>query len=207
MLFNEFTEVYRIMVVFWITIFAPSLLFLKNVTYFKSMTRGGKRNGAGRPKGSNLYGEKKRPVRIPVSQVDRVLRFVRERENQLPLYACGVSAGFPSPADDYLEGVLDLNTHLVREPNATFFVRANGESMIGAGIHDGDLLVVDRSAQVTDGKVVIVALNGELTVKRFRKQKGKSWLMPENPKFKPIVLNEDDDARLWGVVTSVIHSL
>ena len=100
-----------------------------------------------------------------------------------------------------------MNTHLVREPNATFFVRANGESMIGAGIHDGDLLVVDRSAQVTDGKVVIVALNGELTVKRFRKQKGKSWLMPENPKFKPIVLNEDDDARLWGVVTSVIHSL
>ncbi|MBT3540158.1 MAG: translesion error-prone DNA polymerase V autoproteolytic subunit [Opitutae bacterium] len=171
------------------------------------MTRGGKRNGAGRPKGSNLYGEKTQPVRIPVSQVERVLRFVRERENQLPLYACGVSAGFPSPADDYLEGSLDLNTHLVREPNATFFVRANGESMIGAGIHDGDLLVVDRSARVSDGKVVIVALNGELTVKRFRKEKGKSWLMPENSKFQPILLREEDDTHLWGVVTSVIHSL
>ena len=85
------------------------------------MTRGGKRKGAGRPKGSNRYGEKTRPVRIPESQVDRVLRFVNERENQLPLYACGVSAGFPSPADDYLEGVLDLNAHLVREPTATFF--------------------------------------------------------------------------------------
>jgi DNA polymerase V len=118
-----------------------------------------------------------------------------------------VSAGFPSPADDYLEGALDLNTHLIREPNATFFVRANGESMIGAGIHDGDLLVVDRSARVVDGKVVIVALNGELTVKRFRKEKEKSWLMPENPKFKPILLNEEDDTHLWGVVTSVIHSL
>ena len=106
-----------------------------------------------------------------------------------------------------LEGSLDLNTHLVREPNATFFVRANGESMIGAGIHDGDLLVVDRSARVTDGKVVIVALNGELTVKRFRKEKGKSWLLPENSKFKPILLNEQDDTHLWGVVTSVIHSL
>ena len=183
------------------------LAFLKIVTYFNWMTRGGKREGAGRPKGSNFYGEKTRPVRIPVSQVDRVLRFVRERENQLPLYACGVSAGFPSPADDYLEGSLDLNTHLVREPNATFFVRANGESMIGAGIHDGDLLVVDRSARVSDGKVVIVALNGELTVKRFRKEKGKSWLMPENSKFQPILLREEDDTHLWGVVTSVIHSL
>ena len=117
------------------------------------------------------------------------------------------SAGFPSPADDYLEGVLDLNAHLVREPTATFFVRANGESMIGAGIHDGDLLVVDRSARVTDGKVVIVALNGELTVKRLRKQKGKSWLVPENSKFKPILIREEDDTHLWGVVTSVIHSL
>jgi DNA polymerase V len=79
--------------------------------------------------------------------------------------------------------------------------------MIGAGIHDGDLLVVDRSARVADGKVVIVALNGELTVKRFRKEKDKSWLMPENPNFKPILLNEQDDTHLWGVVTSVIHSL
>ena len=79
--------------------------------------------------------------------------------------------------------------------------------MIGAGIHDGDLFVVDRSARVADGKVVIVALNGELTVKRFRKEKEKSWLMPENPKFKPILLIEQDDTHLWGVVTSVIHSL
>ncbi|MEJ6622676.1 MAG: LexA family protein [Rhodospirillales bacterium] len=171
------------------------------------MTRGGIRKGAGRPKGSNHYGEETRPVRIPVSQVDRVLRFVKERENQLPLYASGVSAGFPSPADDYLEGVLDLNAHLIREPNATFFVRANGESMIGAGIHDGDLLVVDRSLRATDGKVVIVALNGELTVKRFSKENGKSWLKPENPKFKAILLKEEDDTHLWGVVTSVIHSL
>lgn len=187
--------------------FLSSLAFLKIVTYFKGMTRGGIRKGAGRPKGSNHYGEKTRPVRIPVSQVERVLRFVKERENQLPLYASGVSAGFPSPADDYLEGVLDLNAHLIREPNATFFVRANGESMIGAGIHDGDLLVVDRSVRATDGKVVIVALNGELTVKRFRKEKGKSWLMPENPKFNPILLKEEDETHLWGVVTSVIHSL
>ena len=172
------------------------------------MTRGGKtRTEPAGPK-EVIYTAKK-----PVPSVYRSAKwtgscglFGNGRINY-PLYACGVSAGFPSPADDYLEGALDLNTHLVREPNATFFVRANGESMIGAGIHDGDLLVVDRSARVTDGKVVIVALNGELTVKRFRKEKEKSWLMPENPKFKPILLNEQDDTHLWGVVTSVIHSL
>ncbi|HAW97763.1 MAG TPA: DNA polymerase V [Opitutae bacterium] len=143
--------------------------------------RGGKRDGAGRPKGSNRYGEPTRPVRIPESQVERVLRFVGEREYALPLYASGVSDRFPSPADDYLEGVLDLNSHLVREPAATFFVRARGDSMIDAGIHDGDLLVVDRSVEATDGKVVIVSVNGELTVKRLRRSKGKSWLLPENP--------------------------
>lgn len=125
----------------------------------------------------------------------------------MPLYASGVSAGFPSPADDYLEGSLDLNTHLVHEPSATFFVRARGDSMINAGIHDGDLLVVDRSVEATDGKVVIVSLNGELTVKRFHQAKGKSWLLPENPDYPPISLNEEDETHLWGVVTNVIHPL
>ena len=97
-----------------------------------------------------MYGEETKPVRIPVSMVDRVLRFVRHKEFALPLYASGVSAGFPSPADDYLEGSLDLNEHLVKEPAATFFVRARGDSMVGAGIHDGDLLVgVYRAPQST----------------------------------------------------------
>ena len=169
--------------------------------------RGGRRQGAGRPKGSNRYGEPTRPVRIPESQVERVLRFVKGKEYALPLYASGVSAGFPSPADDYLEGSLDLNAHLVHEPSATFFVRARGDSMINAGIHDGDLLVVDRSVEATDGKVVIVSLNGELTVKRFHQAKGKSWLLPENPDYPPISLNEEDETHLWGVVTNVIHPL
>ena len=106
---------------------------------------------------------------FPVSKIDRVLRFVREREDMVPLYGNEVPAGFPSPADDYAEGVLDLNAHLIREPTATFFVRARGDSMIGAGIHDGDLLVVDRSLEATNGKVVIVSINGELTVKRLRR--------------------------------------
>ena len=79
--------------------------------------------------------------------------------------------------------------------------------MIDAGIHDGDLLVVDRSVEATDGKVVIVSVNGELTVKRLRRDKGKSWLLPENPDYPPIALNEEDETHLWGVVTNVIHPL
>ena len=157
--------------------------------------------------GGGAYGEATRPVRIPLSQVDRVLRFVREKEYALPLYAAGVSAGFPSPADDYVESALDLNEHLVREPAATFFVRAQGESMIGAGIHDGDLLIVDRSAETTNGKVVIASINGELTVKRYLRRDGKVWLTPENPAYKALLLNEGDDVRMWGVVTNVIHPL
>ncbi|MBC8349581.1 MAG: translesion error-prone DNA polymerase V autoproteolytic subunit [Verrucomicrobia bacterium] len=171
------------------------------------MGRGGKRKGAGRPMGGGAYGEATHPVRIPLSQVDRVLRFVREKEYALPLYASRVSAGFPSPADDYVESALDLNEHLVREPAATFFVRAQGESMIGAGIHDGDLLVVDRSVEATDGKVVIASINGELTVKRYVRRNGKVWLAPENPAYRALILNEEDDVRLWGVVKNVIHPL
>ena len=171
------------------------------------MTRGGKRAGAGRPRGQGPYGEETKPVRLPVSMVDRVLRFVQSRESAIPLYACGVSAGFPSPADDYLEGSLDLNEHLIGRPEATFFVRAKGDSMIGAGIHDGDLLVVDRSAEPKDGRVIIAVINGELTVKRLVRKQDKAWLEPENPAYQPISFNEEDDVRVWGVVTNVIHPL
>ena len=171
------------------------------------MSRGGRRKGAGRPKGGGMYGEETKPVRIPVSMVDRVLRFVRTKEFALPLYAGGVSAGFPSPADDYLEGALDLNEHLVREPAATFFVRARGDSMVGAGIHDGDLLVVDRSEEARNDSVVIASINGELTVKRYVRRDGQVWLEPENPAYQAILLNEEDDVRTWGVVTNVIHRL
>jgi len=171
------------------------------------MARGGKRKGAGRPTGSNRYGEPTRPVRLPISQIDRVLRFIKNKEAAIPLYASGVSAGFPSPADDYLEGALDLNEHLIQQPAATFFVRASGDSMIGAGIHDGDLLVVDRSLEATDGRVVIAAINGELTVKRLSKKGNTVQLEAENPRYSPIRFNEEDSVHLWGVVTNVVHSL
>ncbi|NIA19050.1 MAG: translesion error-prone DNA polymerase V autoproteolytic subunit [Xanthomonadaceae bacterium] len=125
----------------------------------------------------------------------------------LPLAVASVSAGFPSPADDYLEGTLDLNQHLIKHPAATFFVRVTGDSMIDAGIHDGDLLLVDRSLEAVDGKVVIAVINGELLVKRVRKVGERLFLLPENQAYQPIEVQEEMDFELWGVVTHAIHPL
>ncbi|WP_162472921.1 translesion error-prone DNA polymerase V autoproteolytic subunit [Methylotuvimicrobium alcaliphilum] len=125
----------------------------------------------------------------------------------LPLFAGKVSAGFPSPADDYIEKTLDLNDLLVQKPAATFFVRAQGESMLGAGIHPNDILVVDRSLEPVQGRIVICALNGELVVKRLKRQSGQWLLGSENPAYKDIVLREEMDTVIWGVVTNVIHPL
>lgn len=127
---------------------------------------------------------------------------------KLPPFASGsVSAGFPSPADDYIDGKLDLNEYLVKHPAATFFVRAIGESMIGAGIHPGDILIVDRSLEAANNRVIIAVLNGELTVKRFHESGGRLYLLPENDRYEPIALTKDTDFEVWGVVTSVIHPL
>ena len=122
-----------------------------------------------------------------------------------PLFSCGVSAGFPSPADDYIDRMLDLNELLVQNPAATFFVRVAGDSMTGAGINHDDLLVVDRSLEPISGKIVIAVLNGELTVKRLLKNEKSCELVAENPKYSPIELTEESECEVWGVVTSVIH--
>jgi DNA polymerase V len=172
------------------------------------MTRGGKRQGAGRRPGSGRFGEKTRPLRVPESLVDAVQAFVEGKGYRLPLYESRVQAGFPSPADDFSEGTLDLNEYLIKNPAATFYVRAQGNSMTGAGIYEGDILVVDRSVDVVSGKIVIAVVNGDLTVKRFHKTKdGKVSLLSENPAYKPIEVTEEMDFSVWGVVTSVVRSV
>ena len=125
----------------------------------------------------------------------------------LPLFTGKVAAGFPSPADDYIEKNLDLNELLVQKPAATFFVRAQGESMLGAGIHPNDILVVDRSIEPVPGKIVICALNGELTVKRLERENRQWKLKAENPAYADIAIHEDLDMVIWGVVTNVIHAV
>jgi DNA polymerase V len=171
------------------------------------MSRGGARVGAGRPKGRGPHGEATKPLRIPLSMVAEVVEYVSNRGYHLPLYSSKVQAGFPSPADDFMEGKLDLNQYLIKRPAATFLVRATGDSMINAGIHEGDLLVVDRSLTPLDGKVVIAAVDGYLTVKRLGIRKDAMWLFPENDKYPPIEVNPEADNYIWGVVTNVIHGV
>lgn len=118
-----------------------------------------------------------------------------------------VAAGFPSPAADHEEEAIDLAGHLVRNPAATFLMRASGTSMTGLGIHDGDLLVVDRSIKPITGMVVVASLNDELTVKRFRRRAGRVWLEPANPDFPPLEVTEQAELVIWGVVRHAIHNL
>lgn len=128
----------------------------------------------------------------------------------VPVAGGAVRAGFPSPAEDYVEGALDLNAHLIRHPAATFIMRVEGESMTGAGIFPGDLLIVDRSIEARDGHVVIAAVAGELTVKRLKGRPGAWRLVAEHPDFPPIALSADDpdgSSAIWGVVSSSVRRL
>lgn len=122
----------------------------------------------------------------------------------LPFYS-SVSAGFPSPADDHLEEELDLNAYLIRHPEATFFVRVTGDSMVQAGIYEGDILIVDCALEVQQDDVIVAILEGEFTVKRFVQREGRHYLWPENPHYAPIELREGVAFQVWGVVTHVIH--
>lgn len=126
---------------------------------------------------------------------------------RFPLYGAYVPAGFPSPADDFIEDTLDLNAFLIRHPAATFLVRVQGESMVDAGIYPEDILVVDRALEPGDRSVVVVALDGELTVKRMRRRGGRVFFEAENPEYPPIEVSPDTSLHIWGVVTYVIHAL
>ena len=134
-------------------------------------------------------------------------KYEHTKKIDLPLFIARVPAGFPSPADDYLDKKLDLNELLIQHPAATFFVRVEGDSMREAGIHSGDTLIVDRALRPKDGQVVIAVLHGELTVKRIKKMKNKIFLVPENKDFMPIEVPADASFEVWGVVTYVIHKL
>lgn len=124
---------------------------------------------------------------------------------KMPLYSSTVSAGFPSPADDYLELSLDLNQHLIKHPSATFYVRVKGDSMVDAGIYDGDLLIVDKSLEPKNDSIVVCVVNGEFTVKKLKKTGEKLYLIPQNPRYNPTQISEEMEFQVWGVVTYTIH--
>lgn len=122
-----------------------------------------------------------------------------------PLFLTPVRAGFPSPAEDYIDASLDLHAFMVRRPASTFFVRCAGDSMIGAGLFPGDILVVDRAVSPRPGQVVVAVVEGEFTVKRFTRAHGAVLLQPENPRYAPIVVTPGMACEIWGVVTYVVH--
>jgi len=125
-------------------------------------------------------------------------------KKRISLYP-SVYAGFPSPAEDHLDLDLDLNEHLIKHPAATFYIYAKGDSMINSGIHDGDLLIVDRSLNPGLKNIIIAVINGEFTVKRISKINKELYLMPDNNSYKPIKITEDMNFQIWGIVTHTIH--
>ena len=138
------------------------------------------------------------------------LKFLRPKDENLMgqwLIEEGISAGFPSPADDFKETRISLDRELVKNKEATFYARVSGDSMVGAGLDDGDLLVIDRSLDPENGKIAICFIDGDFTVKRIKKEKGKFYLIPENKKYKAIELNEDNELIIWGVVEYVIKKV
>ena len=123
----------------------------------------------------------------------------------LPLAGTAIAAGFPSPAEEYLDLALDLNKELIKHPAATFYARVKGDSMVDAGIQDGDLLVIDKALEPKEGAIAVCYLDGEFTVKRLAVQEEGVYLMPANAEFKPIRITEENNFLVWGLVAYVIH--
>jgi DNA polymerase V len=138
-------------------------------------------------------------------EIEPPIPFEKRTSLRLPLVSASVEAGFPSPADDHLERGIDLNEELIRNPAATFLVRVKGESMRDAGIHAGDVLIVDKSLSPTDRKIVVAMIDGNFTVKRFRKRGSQVFLEAENPEFAPIEVTEGQELSIFGVVSYIIH--
>jgi len=186
-------------------------------------THGGARSGAGRPKGSGKYKEPTKAIRVPEGSISFIKEFLTHypeeigeiahlakglsaphSENitklEIPLFSSTVAAGLPSPAEDHVEDTLDLNNYMVQRPDSTFMLRVEGESMKNVGILPNDILIVDRSIKAIHNKIVIAALDGELTVKRLFHRGGLIKLLPENPAYPEIEVESESELHIWGVV-------
>ena len=135
--------------------------------------------------------------------------FIPKKENGIGQWLAeeGISAGFPSPADDFKETRISLDRELVKNKEATFYARVSGDSMIGAGLEDGDLLVIDRSLNPENSKIAVCLVDGEFTVKRIKKIKKTFYLIPENKKYSPIEITEENELTIWGIVVYVIKKV
>lgn len=145
-------------------------------------------------------------IEVEKIKVNSIYRYIQNAQSttEIPLISLGISAGFPSPADDFLDLNIDLNKHLIKNPSTTFFGRVSGSSMIEAGISDGDLLIIDKSIEPKSGQIAVCFIDGEFTIKRIKKEKDCIWLLPENKDYKPIRVTEENDFLIWGVVINSI---
>ena len=171
------------------------------------MTHGGKRLGAGRPKGQGRYGTATKAIRVPEYLIEDVKDYSMNGGYKIPFFSSKVEAGYPSASEDHIEDMLDMNSLLIKNPETTFCARVTGLSMIDTGIYEGDTLVVDSSLRPEEGKIIIAALNGMLTVKRLGYIDGRPYLLPENADFDPIPIVENSEVHIWGVVTNVLRTL
>lgn len=146
------------------------------------------------------------PLKLHTSRTIDIYSALTEATFELPYVNEGISAGFPSPALDFVDLTIDLNRHIVKHPSATFYGRVKGHSLRDAGICDGDLLVIDRSLEPLNGKIAVCYIDGEFTAKRIKKAHNELWLLPENDDYAPIQIKEDDDFLVWGIITHVIKS-
>ena len=171
------------------------------------MPRGGKRKGARRPHGKGPWKEATKPLRIPVSLLNEVTKFMETSGYALPVYASRVPAGTPEVADDYVEKRTDLNSLLLKNPKDTFLLRVAGDSMMDAGIYENDMLTVDRKLEARTGQIVVALVDGRSTVKTFRKDRNGVTLVPENKRYMPIKILPENDFQILGVVTNVIRKV
>lgn len=146
------------------------------------------------------------PLKLHSSKILDIYSAITDTELELPLVTDGISAGFPSPALDFVDVSIDLNKHLIKHPSATFYGRVKGHSLKNAGINDGDLLIIDRSLEPANGKIAVCYIDGEFTAKRIKINKKEVWLMPENEDYQPIKVTEENNFIVWGIVTHVIKS-
>lgn len=145
-------------------------------------------------------------TKLHSSKIIDIYSALTDTELELPVVNAGISAGFPSPALDFVDISIDLNKHLIKHPTATFYGRVKGHSLKNAGIDDGDLLIIDRSLEPQNGKIAVCYIDGEFTAKRIKIKKDEIWLMPENENYSPIKVEKDNDFLVWGIVTHVIKS-
>lgn len=171
------------------------------------MSRGGVRPGAGRPKGAGPWGETTRQMRVPLSLAKGVEKYLESGGYKLPLYASRVPAGFPAVATDDIEKLTDLNTMLLHDPENCFLLRVSGDSMVNAGIFDGDILIVNKKLEPANGKIVVAMVDNQVTVKRFKRDESGVYLMPENEKYSPLRIRNHEALEISGVVSGVVRDV